>query len=69
MKLLKNFTTADTHVEDETLKGHVIERLLVFAAGVEQRTLNNVSNYDPASGRIDFEFGLGGIPCVVMIMT
>jgi hypothetical protein len=69
MKLLKNFTNADAFVEDETLKGHVLERLLIFAAGVEQRTLPNVSVYDPVTGRIDFTFPIGGIPCVVMIMT
>lgn len=69
MRLLKNFTTADSFVEDDTLKGHVKERLLIFAAGCEQRTLANVANYDPDAGRIDFVFPLGNIQCVVMIMT
>lgn len=69
MKLLKNFPNAQTFVEDETLKGLVEERLLIFAAGCEQRTLGNVSGYDPTTGRIDFAFTLGGILCVVLILS
>lgn len=69
MRLIKNFPSADTHIEDETLKGHTLDRLLIFAAGCEQRTLPNVSNYDPVSGRIDFTYPLGGIFCAVLIIT
>lgn len=69
MKLLKNFPNTQMFIEDEVLKGHTLERLAVFAAGCEQRTLGNVSNYDPLTGRIDFAFTLGGILCVVLILT
>lgn len=68
MKLIKNFITANTDVQDETLQGLTLERLLVFAAGCEQRTLGNVAAYDPILGKVTFLFPLGNIQCVVLII-
>lgn len=69
MKLIKNFITANTDVQDETLSGLTLDRMLVFAAGCEQRTLGNVANYDPALGKITFLFPLGNVQCVVLIIS
>lgn len=71
MKLIKQFENANTHVEDEVLKGIPLERLLVYAVGCEQRTLPNIdpNTFDPALGRIDFITPLGGALCVVLIIT
>lgn len=68
MKLLKTFPNATTFVEDDVLKGLTEDRLVVFAAGCEQRTIGNVANYNPSTGRIDFNFTLGGVLCVVLIL-
>lgn len=71
MKLIKNFTTANTHVEDETLIGIPLERLLIFAAGCEQRTLGNVdvAAFNPSAGRIDFLYPLGNVQCIVLAIN
>lgn len=70
MKLIKNFTNVNTHVEDEVLKGIPLERLLVYAAGCEQRSLPNIDplTFDPDAGRIDFVTPLGGAFCAVLIV-
>lgn len=69
MQLIKNFTNATTFVEDDTLKGHVLDRMLIFAAGVENRGIDNVDSYDPVTGRINFRYDLGGILCTVLILS
>ena len=67
--MILNFPNTTTHIESDYLIGIPIERMAVIHAGVEQRSIGNVSSYDISIGRINFENDLtdSDYPTIVII--
>lgn len=68
MNLIKNFNNVTTFIEDDTLQGHVLNNMAIFAAGTEQIGIGNISSYDPGAGRVNFTNSVGNVPVKVIII-
>lgn len=68
MNLIKNFKNVTTFIEDDTLKGHELDRMAIIGPGTEEINAGNVSSYDAVAGRVNFTNSLGGINVKVIII-
>ncbi len=70
--MILNFYNIKDHIVSDSLVGIPIQRVAIFDAGLEQRSVNNVSSYDKDAGRINFSMDLSNhptIPTIVIIST
>jgi hypothetical protein len=69
MTLLTQKENVNTFIEEDYLKGHVLSRIALWAAGTELTTTNGaISSYDPVAGRINFAYDLGGETVKILII-
>lgn len=66
MIIIENVTSS---AQSDDLIGVALTDLVIFGAGTEQITINNVSSYDSATGTINFVNDLGGMTIRIVVAT